>query len=540
METTRRICSPVSVYPVVAVLLFSLLLLLSSISVAFAIIPQTMKVGKEPWGITVNEKTNKIYVANWESGTISVIDGERDVVVKTINDMPAITGLTVNERTNMIYVTGSQSHKTFVIDGNVDEIIRTFDFATTASAVDSVANKVYLAQGSIGSAEGTIYVVDGSANEITAQISGIGKIEGMAVNEKTKMVYATQDQHRHWQNYATGLVHVIDGTTDEVISSIDVDRTPRQIVINTATDKAYIANPNPLLITVIDLKTNNASSIELDYDYGFSTGAIAANLQSNKIYTVAGFEINVIDGNTDKVVDKVELQDGYGIAVNSRTNKIYVTNHELDSVAVIDGSTNQLVISLASYSIESKVIFALAGAATGAILAGFVLKRRMLTLQTSQMVRVSRWSLPVLPLTIVSIYLLVLTGAAFAILGYIFYALNTTGPSSGGGGSVFAIIYAFVIGLYLLLASLVSLAGSVTSLRNMGRKGFYVSLTSLVLWTIGLVIVALSTVQNPDNEAYWYGIVIPIVALMSSMYSFLIFGNKLIARAGRPAIDTAR
>jgi hypothetical protein len=439
----------------------------------------------------------------------------------------------------MIYVTGLQSDKTFVIDGDSDEVIKTFDFETTASAVNRVTNKVYLAQGSIGSHEGTIFVVDGSTNEITAQISDIGKIEGLAVNEKTGMVYATQDQYRHWHNYGTGLVHVIDGTTDALVSRIDVDRTPRQIAINPETDRAYIANPNPLLITVVNLKTNNVSSIKLDYEYG-SASTIAVNLATNKVYTIVRPELNIIDGNTDNVVDKVQLHDGYGIAVNSRTNRIYVTNHELNSIVILDGSTNQPVLSLASYTIELKIIFSLAGAAIGTVLTGFVLKRRVLSLQPLQEGPASRWRLPVLPLTIVSIYLLILTGAAFAIMGYGVYSFNTAGPSSGGGGSAFAVIYAFFVGVYLLLVSLVSLAGSIISLRNKGRKGFYVSLASLVLWSIGLIVIALLTLPNADNEDYWYGIVIPVVTVMSVMYSLLILGNKGIVHAGRPAIDTPR
>src|SRR5260370_15953182 len=45
---------------------------------------RTVKVGANPIALAIDRKTNKIYVANTGSGSISVIDGASDDVVATI------------------------------------------------------------------------------------------------------------------------------------------------------------------------------------------------------------------------------------------------------------------------------------------------------------------------------------------------------------------------------------------------------------------------------------------------------------------------
>ena len=42
-------------------------------------------IGDEPFGVSANSATNKIYVANFADDTVSVIDGNTDSVITTIS-----------------------------------------------------------------------------------------------------------------------------------------------------------------------------------------------------------------------------------------------------------------------------------------------------------------------------------------------------------------------------------------------------------------------------------------------------------------------
>lgn len=78
-----------------------------------------IKVGDNPWGVTVDTKTNRVYVANEESNTVSVIDGLTNSVIANVTGLTSPYHLDVNPTTNRVYVTSSQSNFVSVIDGSV-------------------------------------------------------------------------------------------------------------------------------------------------------------------------------------------------------------------------------------------------------------------------------------------------------------------------------------------------------------------------------------------------------------------------------------
>ena len=75
-------------------------------------------VGANPIAMAVNPVTNKIYVANYESANVTVIDGATNsTAVVSTGSRPS--ALAVNPETNKIYVTNSatDTNSVTVIDG---------------------------------------------------------------------------------------------------------------------------------------------------------------------------------------------------------------------------------------------------------------------------------------------------------------------------------------------------------------------------------------------------------------------------------------
>jgi YVTN family beta-propeller protein len=65
-------------------------------------------VGHAPQGVAVDMRTNTIYVANENSNTVSVINGQTNRVVATIPGIPSPGGVTVNQEAKKaikVYVT---------------------------------------------------------------------------------------------------------------------------------------------------------------------------------------------------------------------------------------------------------------------------------------------------------------------------------------------------------------------------------------------------------------------------------------------------
>src|SRR5436309_1374350 len=64
----------------------------------------TVPVGNGPAGIAANSQTNRVYVANAASNTVSVVDSTRNVLVASVAVGRAPTGVAVNTATNRIFV----------------------------------------------------------------------------------------------------------------------------------------------------------------------------------------------------------------------------------------------------------------------------------------------------------------------------------------------------------------------------------------------------------------------------------------------------
>jgi len=84
-------------------------------------------VGENPTSISVNPETNKIYVANHGSGSVSVIDGEKDIELKKIEVSKSPRSLAINPDEKEILVAHDNSDKLTVINSTTEQKIETED-----------------------------------------------------------------------------------------------------------------------------------------------------------------------------------------------------------------------------------------------------------------------------------------------------------------------------------------------------------------------------------------------------------------------------
>jgi YVTN family beta-propeller protein len=82
---------------------------------------------------------------------------------------------------------------------------------------------------------------------------------------------------------------------------------------------------------------------------GQGVSAIAVNSKTNRIYVVnpVSGALSVIDGFTDLVVASIPVGQGsIALGINTITNRIYVLNETNSSVAVVDGNTNKVTTTI--------------------------------------------------------------------------------------------------------------------------------------------------------------------------------------------------
>jgi YVTN family beta-propeller protein len=339
-----------------------------------------IKVDSYPIGIAVNSATGKVYVANEFSNTISVIDESTDKIQATIKVDSFPYGIDVNPLTNRVYVANRGSNTISVIDSSTN--LNMADVHVGNSPIDVAVNPssslVYVT--SIESA--TVSVIDGITNTISSTIK-VGSIPyAIAVNPITNMVYVT--------DIGGGSISILQNSknandnnsnSNSNSNNINVTRTfekingfiaPAGIAINISTNKAYVSDYASNTVFVIDLKTN---SVIHRIKVGTNPVGISVNPISNRIYVtnIGDNTVSVIDGSNYKILVNNRSRtrtpfiepsfDDNGsstkipvnvkcpliasfAAVNSATNKIYVTNTASNTVSVIDGNKDAVLMKL--------------------------------------------------------------------------------------------------------------------------------------------------------------------------------------------------
>jgi YVTN family beta-propeller protein len=180
---------------------------------------------------------------------------------------------------------------------------------------------------------------------------------GVVANPRTNRIYSVEASGGGAFTPATGWsVSVIDGnvtnhTWNQIIKNIPITNDPalgsQFMAVNTKTNKIYVGvgqfanNPAAGYIAVIDGNTNKViKKIE-----GFVKGLpeIAVNEATNKIYVSDyGPDLYVINGNTDKIIKTIPNAGGE-LSVSEKYNKVILANYGTNTVGVVDGATETLI-----------------------------------------------------------------------------------------------------------------------------------------------------------------------------------------------------
>jgi DNA-binding beta-propeller fold protein YncE len=155
-----------------------------------AIVEGTIAVGHHPVGVAVNANTNKVYVTNYESGFVSVIDGFTNNI-ENYDTIAASAIKAVNPNTNRVYATPlSTAASVSVIDGSTNRLIDNvmLDNNPSDMAVNANTNRVYV----ISDGHDKISVVNGLTNKVLVSniAAAYDNLMSIAVNPNTNRIYA--------------------------------------------------------------------------------------------------------------------------------------------------------------------------------------------------------------------------------------------------------------------------------------------------------------------------------------------------------------
>ncbi|MGO4883373.1 MAG: YncE family protein [Bryobacteraceae bacterium] len=322
----------------------------------------TIAVGTNPEAIVANPVTNKIYVANQGSNTVTVIDGLTNST-STIAVGAAPLALAINTVTNKIYVVNSGSANVTAIDGATGS---TSTIATAsggrAVAVNSATNQIFVVSPAV------VTEIDGATGN-TSSIASEGAL-GIAVDMANNRLYTCGFLG----------IQVIDVASQSVVATIPIAGNPPSLaIVNPAMHQVYFGTPNINVFDVLDTDTNqlitpsglgvggggtlalNPSTNQLVlanksvtlYDaptntetllgsLGFPWNISAINPVTNQVYLAANNTVAVLDGGNNYAFATTLSTGGSpsAIAVNPLTDLVYVANSGTNNVTVVSGASN--------------------------------------------------------------------------------------------------------------------------------------------------------------------------------------------------------
>jgi YVTN family beta-propeller protein len=288
-----------------------------------------LRVGGFPTGIALNAATHTVYVANGTTHSLSLIDASTCRAGRTRGCGQRVTAVTAG-------------------------------FDPIGVAVDEATNTIYVVNYS-----GTVAVVDGrtcraartSGCRVRPTTVAVGfRPQFLALDTATRTLYVT--------NEGSNTISVIDARTCNArrkagcrrpLASIPVGPAPFALAVNPRTSSIYVTTLGAPTVAIVDGRTCNAATTNgcrrrpATVNVGETPGGIAVNTRTNTVYVTgeSSHDVSILDGRTCNArttsgCRPVRVRAGAGargIAVNEATNTVYVANTVANTVTVIDGAT---------------------------------------------------------------------------------------------------------------------------------------------------------------------------------------------------------
>jgi superkiller protein 3 len=337
-------------------------------------ITKIIPVGKAPNGIAVDPEKNRVYVANGDISNITDYVGQRDdepIEQSYSNIITVIDGVSndkienitvgsggfpkdiaIDDRHNKIYVANENSSTISEIDSNSDKVVRTIKLPFRPNDIEINSNKGILYV-STTEVEGLSSLIRVGATEDENLIKKwlpkasftfpTDNFQLLQVDTRPTRIAVDNDANRSYvSNYYSNTVSVIDTEKNNVNKTIPVREGPNGIAVDPEEERVYVANERNNTVSVIDTKGNNVIQ---NIPVGVYPTSIALNPANNTLYvTNAGNNtVSVIDTEKNNVNKTIPVKEGpNGIAVDPENMRVYVANSGDNTVSVIETEKNNV------------------------------------------------------------------------------------------------------------------------------------------------------------------------------------------------------
>ena len=278
-------------------------------------------VGGAPRLIAVDSLTHRVYVTDWFSENVSVIDALSHTLLATIV-LPGSSnsGIAIDPGTDVIYVS---------VAGCINRVN-----ATNSCNANPPPTQ-----------EGGIVEINGTTNTIMGELHHPVGVGDLAFNPSTHILYG----------YSSSLL-AIDVRTGSVVANISLNIAASGIAVDPSTNMVYVAGCKGDFFCDSELAIVNGSTegVQSIVHLGFGTyPRVSLNQATHEVYVSGDARIVAINGTSgatlfDARTGTCAVLDGLGLVQSS--NQILAVSLNLDYLLVYDGNSGTLANMYASSS----------------------------------------------------------------------------------------------------------------------------------------------------------------------------------------------
>jgi YVTN family beta-propeller protein len=294
-------------------------------------------VGDSPIDIVWSPLVNKVFCANSQDASITVISGETNEVLSTImvGDYP--TFLCLNGDGSKVYCTRGEDNKLVVIDAAAESVLKVVDipYFPLSMAYNATMDKLY-----ISCNDDPVYritVLDAAADTVMRYIPVLG-VGRLLWSPASNRVFCYTD-------WGEDTVKAVDCETDEIASRVPVDGGGYQLgdwCFNPVNNLVYLSARYG-----VHVYTTTGDS-EICAVPGRAGAALTAARFTNKLLAVGagtgGTVVRIIDCHGHFVIDSIFVGGGgTSMVTDDAKGKVYCSNINADKVDIIDARGDTLI-----------------------------------------------------------------------------------------------------------------------------------------------------------------------------------------------------
>ncbi|WP_214484762.1 beta-propeller fold lactonase family protein [Bacillus sp. SM2101] len=307
----------------------------------------TLPVQNTPFRVAITQDRSFAYVANLNSGSVSVIRiSDNTLVGDPISTGGGSQNLVITPDSAFVYVYNIDASTVSVIEVSENRVVQCISVGkgSRANTYNNIAitpdgQFVYIAN----TQDSTISVIQTSNNVVIKTISVPNSPLSITSTPNSQFVYVVSP---------FGTITVIETSNQTILDTINTPvPNPQNLVITPSGEFLYVIGGSQFVEAFRIADNMRIASIELSranfsLDIVISPSSDFVYVIANQVFSPFG-SINVIDITSNTVIKQVQLGNApQQLAINTDGSRVYVSNANPDSVEVFQTSNNELIAKI--------------------------------------------------------------------------------------------------------------------------------------------------------------------------------------------------